>query len=162
MRGREFLMNDTYSFHANLEDLDNTYENMITVYKNIFKDLGIGDSTFFTYALGGTFSKYSHEFQTLTENGEDIIFVDKEKGIAVNKEVLETEEGRAEFADYNFTEHKASEVGNIFKLGTKFTSAFDVNYLDENGKSQEIVMGCYGIGVSRTMGIIADKCYDEK
>ncbi len=162
LRWREFLMNDTYSFHQNTEDLDKIYDQMVEVYKNIFDELGIGKDTFFTYALWGTFSKYSHEFQTLTDTGEDTIYVDKEKGIAVNKEVLETEEGRRDFADYTFEEYKASEVGNIFKLWTKFSGAFWSQYVDNTWAVQDIIMWCYGIGVSRTMGIIADKFYDEK
>lgn len=162
LRGREFLMNDTYSFHRDAKDLDITYNQMIEVYKRIFADLWIWDSTFLTYASWWTFSKYSHEFQTLTDSWEDIIYVDKEKNISVNKEVLDTEEWRKEFADCNFEEHRASEVWNIFKLWTKFTGACWAYYLDETWKRREILMWCYGIGVSRTMWIIADKFFDEK
>lgn len=162
LRWREFIMNDAYSFHTSIEDLDITYEKMQKVYQNIFKDLWLGDSTYLTYALWGTFSDYSHEFQTLTDSGEDVIYVDKEKNIAVNKEVLETEAWREKFKDCNFVEHRACETWNIFKLWTKFTDAFWVKYLDEQWKQREIVMWCYGIGVSRVMGVIADKFFDEK
>lgn len=162
LRGREFMMNDAYSFHTSIEDLDITYERMQKVYQKIFKDLWLGDSTYLTYALGWTFSEYSHEFQTLTENWEDVIYVDKEKNIAVNKEVLETEAGREKFKDCNFVEHKACETWNIFRLWTKFTDAFWVKYLDEKGKQREVMMWCYGIWVSRVMGVIADKFFDEK
>ena len=162
LRGREFLMKDMYSFHTTIEDLDTYYEQAIQVYHTIFKELGIGDDTYLTYASGGTFSKYSHEFQTLTPLGEDIIYVDKERKIALNKEIIDDPEVKKEFADYHFEEARASEVGNIFKLSTKFTDPFEVKYTDTDGNLKEVYMGCYGIGVSRTMGIIAEKLRDEK
>lgn len=162
LRGREFMMNDMYSFHESQESLDHMYNQMIDVYKNIFKELWIWDSTFLTYASGSTFAKYSHEFQTLTDYWEDIIYVDKEKWIALNKEIMEEESVKEEFAWYNFELHKASEVWNIFKLWTKFTDAFDVDYIDQNWKKRRVSMWCYWLGVSRTMWIIAEKFFDEK
>ncbi|MDD3263139.1 MAG: His/Gly/Thr/Pro-type tRNA ligase C-terminal domain-containing protein [Candidatus Absconditabacteria bacterium] len=162
LRGREFLMNDMYSFHTDQESLDEMYSKVIEVYKNIFRDLGIGNDTYLTYASGGAFSKYSHEFQTLTSLGEDIIHVDKDNKIALNNEIIEDPSVKEEFKENQFVEEKGSEVGNIFKLGTKFTDACDVNYVDKNGKKRRVYMGCYGIGVSRTMGIVAEKFLDEK
>lgn len=162
LRGREFLMNDMYSFHADQESLDEMYEKVIEAYKNIFKELWIWEDTYLTYASGGAFSKYSHEFQTLTPLWEDIISVDKNNKIALNKEIIEDESVQEEFKENNFIEERWSEVGNIFKLWTKFTDACDVNYMDKDGKKRRVYMWCYGIGVSRTMGIIAEKFLDWK
>ena len=162
LRGREFLMKDMYSFHVSQEDLDRYYEIAIATYHAIFKELGIGDDTYITYASGGTFAKYSHEFQTLTPLGEDLIYVDKERKVALNKEIIDDPDVKKEFKDYHFEEAKGSEVWNIFKLGTKFTEPFDVRFADDKGGNCEVFMGCYGIGVSRTMGIIAEKMKDDK
>lgn len=161
LRGREFWMKDMYSFHTSQEDLDRYYEIATQAYHKIFNELWIWSDTYLTYASGGTFSKYSHEFQTLTPLWEDIIYVDKERGIALNKEIIDDPEVKEEFKDYNFVEEKASEIGNIFKLWTKFTQAFDVKFTDEQGELQEILMWCYGIGISRAMGIISEKLKDE-
>ena len=162
LRGREFLMKDMYSFHVSQEDLDRYYEIAIATYHAIFKELGIGNDTYITYASGGTFAKYSHEFQTLTPLGEDLIYVDKERKVALNKEIIDDPDVKEEFKDYHFEEAKGSEVWNIFKLGTKFTEPFDVRFADDKGGNCEVFMGCYGIGVSRTMGIIAEKMKDDK
>ncbi len=163
MRGREFLMKDLYSFHRDQDDLDRFYETAIEAYKRVFKRLGLGDKTYVTFASGGAFSKYSHEFQTVSEAGEDTIYVSKEKSIAVNKEVL-TDEA---LADLDITrdeleEKKAIEVGNIFKLGTRFSEALGLFYADEKGEKKPVVMGCYGIGPSRLMGTIVEVLSDEK
>ncbi len=162
LRWREFLMNDMYSFHTDQESLDDMYEKVIGVYQNIFKDLGIWEDTYLTYASWGNFSKYSHEFQTLTPLWEDTIHVDKDQKIALNNEIIEDESVKEEFKDCNFVEQKWSEVGNIFKLWTKFTDSFNVNYMDKDWTQRRVFMWCYGIWVSRTMGIIAEKFLDEK
>ncbi len=163
LRGREFIMKDLYSFHRDQEDLDRFYDLATESYKKIFARVGIGDLTYFTYASGGTFSKYSHEFQTLTDAGEDIIYVNKEKGIAVNEEVLEDETLQSLGVTREDLEPiKAAEVGNIFKLGTKYSGAFDLTYKDENGESQPVIMGCYGIGLGRLMGVVVESLADEK
>ncbi len=163
LRGREFIMKDLYSFHRDQEDLDRFYDLATESYKKIFARVGIGDLTYFTYASGGTFSKYSHEFQTLTDAGEDIIYVNKDKGIAVNEEVLEDETLQSLGVTREDLEPiKAAEVGNIFKLGTKYSGAFDLTYKDENGESQPVIMGCYGIGLGRLMGVVVESLADEK
>jgi prolyl-tRNA synthetase len=162
LRWREFLMNDMYSFHTDQESLDEMYNKVIEVYKNIFRDLGIGSDTYLTYASGGAFSKYSHEFQTLTSLGEDTIHIDKNNKIALNNEIIEDSSVKEEFKENQFVEEKWSEVWNIFKLWTKFTDACDVNYIDKNWKERRVYMWCYGIWVSRTMGIVAEKFLDEK
>jgi prolyl-tRNA synthetase len=140
LRGREFLMKDMYSFHATPDDLDEYYAQSINVYHQIFRELGIGEDTYLTYASGGTFSKYSHEFQTLTPLGEDVIYVDREKKLALNKEILDNPEVKTEFKDYHFEEARASEVGNIFKLATKFSAPFEVKYADKEGNLKEVYM----------------------
>lgn len=163
LRGREFRMKDLYSFHASYEDLDTFYERAKETYKKIFERCGIGEKTILTFAGGGAFSKYSHEFQALSDAGEDTIYFSKEKGIAVNAEVY-TDEVLSEIGLTRETlaEHKAIEVGNIFKLGTRFSDALGLAYRDENGKIQKVIMGCYGLGPSRVMGAIAEILSDEK
>ncbi|MEK9167900.1 MAG: aminoacyl--tRNA ligase-related protein [Patescibacteria group bacterium] len=163
MRGREFLMKDLYSFHADQKDLDRFYDLAIVAYKNIFVRLGIGEKTYLTFASGGAFSKYSHEFQTISDAGEDTIYVSTENGIAVNKEVLNDEV----LADLGLkreelVEKKSIEVGNIFKLGTRFSDALDLSYVNETGEKKPVVMGGYGMGPSRLMGTIVEALSDEK
>jgi prolyl-tRNA synthetase len=152
LRGKEFIMKDLYSFHSSEEDLDRYYEKVKVAYRNIYERCGIGEKTYLTLAGGGTFSKYSHEFQTVTDAGEDVIYIDNEK----NKEAtnIEVYEGKKDESK----EVKAIEVGNIFKLGTKYSQAFDLK--DENGNL--IIMGCYGIGITRLMGSIVEVFNDEK
>lgn len=163
MRGREFLMKDMYSFSRNEEEHLAFYEKVQTAYKKIYERCGIGHLTYMTFASGGTFSKYSHEFQTLTGAGEDLIYVDEETGIAVNQEVLNDEV----LKDLNLTreklvEHKAVEVGNIFTLGTKFSEPLELNFKDEEGKEQKVFMGSYGIGPTRLMGTVVEVLSDDK
>jgi prolyl-tRNA synthetase len=163
MRTREFMMKDLYSFSKNREEHDVFYEKCAESYKKIFNRLGIGNDTFRTFASGGAFSKYSDEFQTLCEVGEDIIYLDREKGIAVNEEVYNDEVLKDLGLDKSKLEQcKAAEVGNIFTLGYRFSDALDLCYNDEDGKRQKVFMGSYGIGPSRVMGVIAEKLSDDK
>ncbi len=163
MRTREFMMKDLYSFSKNREEHDEFYEKCAESYKKIFNRLGIGNDTFRTFASGGAFSKYSDEFQTLTKVGEDIIYLDREKGIAVNEEVYNDEVLADLGLDKSKLEQcKAAEVGNIFTLGYRFSDAIDLTYNDEDGKRQKVFMGSYGIGPSRVMGVIAEKLSDDK
>ena len=168
LRGREFLMKDLYSFHTTQEDLDRYYEVVQGAYDKIFERLGLSHITYLTYASGGTFSKYSHEYQVLLPNGEDIIYISVEaekqgKRIAINREIYEAGVTECPVSGgKEFREEKASEAANIFKLGTKFSSAFEVTYSDNEGKQHEVMMGCYGIGISRLMGIIAEAMSDDR
>ena len=163
LRLREFIMKDLYSFHANQEDLDEYYEKAAKVYENIFRRVGLGKLTYKTYASGGTFAKYSHEFQTLTEAGEDLIYVCDKCHVAVNKEIIEDLEHKCpECGASDLHEEKAVEVGNIFKLGTKFSAALELNYKGQNGEIKPVIMGCYGIGPQRLMGTIAEIINDER
>lgn len=163
MRGREFLMKDLYSFNKSQQDLDEFYNLAIQAYKNYFNRIGLGEITYVTFASGGIFTKYSHEFQTLTPAGEDTVFVDRKKGIAVNKEVYSDEV----LADLNLNKDEleeitAAETGNIFKLGTKFSEPLGLTYIDEDGNNKHVVMGSYGIGPGRSMGVVVEVFNDER
>lgn len=162
LRGREFLMKDLYSFHADQADLDNYYERAIIAYNNIFKRFGLGEKTYLTYASGGSFSKYSHEFQTLTSAGEDIIYVCDDCQMAINKEIITDQNTCPKCGKSDLREDKAVEVGNIFKLGTKYSEPFDLKYQDKNGEKKMVIMGCYGLGLSRALGTIVEICHDER
>lgn len=162
IRGREFLMKDQYSFHTNQEDLDRFYEEVRGAYHRIYERLGLGGITYFTYASGGDFSKYSHEFQTVTEAGEDHIYICDQCKIAVNKEIIKEQSTCPVCGSSDLREEKAIEVGNIFKLGTRFSHPCNLKYTKQDGSSEEVVMGCYGIGPSRIMGTIVEVCHDEK
>lgn len=163
MRGREFLMKDLYSFHATEEDLDKFYTRVEQAYHKIFDRLGIGDCTFETFASGGIFSKYSHEFQTILPVGEDTIYYNSNKSVYINKEVYNDEVLKDLGVDgEEFKSTSAAEVGNIFKLKFKYSEPLGLKYIDDSNKQQTVYMGCYGIGVSRLMGVIAEKFADEK
>lgn len=163
LRTREFIMKDLYSFCRNQQELDEYYERAKAAYVRIFERLGLGAITYVTYASGGTFSRFSHEFQTLCEYGEDIIYINEEKKIAINREIFE-DAIIAEFGltKADFVEKKAIEVGNIFKLGTKFSDGLGLQYVDETGERKPVIMGSYGIGPGRVMGTIVETCNDEK
>lgn len=163
LRGREFLMKDLYSFHATQEDLDAYYARVEAVYAKIFNRLGLGEATHKTFASGGAFSKYSHEYQTVAAAGEDTIYVCT-CGLAYNKEIIHeitSCEGCGAKKD-SFTEQASIETGNIFKLGTRFSAAFGLKYAEKEGGQREVVMGCYGIGPSRIVGTLVELFHDDK
>lgn len=163
LRGREFYWKALYSFSKNDKEHEEFYEKAKEAYKNIFKRVGIGHLTYLTFASGGLFSKFSHEFQTLTEAGEDIIYVDENKNIAINKEVYNDEViENLGLVKEQLIEKKAIEVGNIFSLGTKYSTPFDLKYKDENGEDRLVIMGSYGIGLGRLMGTVVEVLSDEK
>ena len=163
MRTREFLMKDLYSFAATKEQHDQIYHQVEQAYARIYQRLGIGDDTFQTFASGGVFSKFSHEFQTLTPVGEDTIYFNADKSVVLNEEVL-NDEVLAELGVTRdqLTSARAAEVGNIFTLGTKYSAPLELEFTDQAGTRQTVLMGCYGIGVSRVMGVIAEKWADDK
>ena len=163
LRGREFLMKDLYSFHTSEEDLDAFYEKVEQAYAKIFERLGLGEDTFETFASGGIFAKYSHEYQTLLPVGEDTVYYNGDKSVVLNKEVL-TPEVLADLkvTREELTETTAAEVANIFKLKFKYSEPLELKFADENNSQQTVYMGCYGIGVSRVMGVIAEKFADDK
>lgn len=162
LRGREFNMKDLYSFHTSEADMEAYYDRALEAYKKIFLRCGINAIP--TEASGGTFSKVSHEFQMPTESGEDTIFVNSRGDYAWNREVVPEMKDGDEAPDGSgpVKEMRAIEVGNIFKLKTKFTDAFDVKYVDEHGDQQPVLMGCYGIGPSRVMGSIVEASHDDR
>jgi prolyl-tRNA synthetase len=163
MRGREFLMKDMYSFNRSDAELDAFYEQAIVAYKNVFNRAGIGEKTFLTFASGGMFSEFSHEFQTVCDVGEDTIYIDDEKGMAVNDEVMKDEVlARIGVERSKLREAKAIEVGNIFKYGTRYTKELGLVFTDEDGVQKPAVYGAYGIGLGRLMGTIVELLADDK
>jgi len=163
LRAREFIMKDLYSFDKSVEDHKKYYDKAKDAYIKIWERLGIGDQTYLCFASGGTFSNYSHEFQTLCETGEDTIYVDKKKKVAVNKEVYN--DGVLKDIDLkkeDMEEVKAIEVGNIFPLGTKYSEALGLFFTDEKGEKKPVVMGSYGIGIGRVMATIVELKHDDK
>ncbi|MBH2007735.1 prolyl-tRNA synthetase [Candidatus Saccharibacteria bacterium] len=163
MRGREFWMKDLYSFSRDQAEHDAFYEKAAEAYHKVYERLGLGGFTYKTFASGGSFSRYSHEFQTLSDVGEDIIYVHEGKKIAINEEVYTDEVLRdLGVTKDELVERKAVEVGNIFTLGTRFSDVLDLNYTNEKGERQKVFMGSYGIGPSRLMGLIAEHFSDEK
>ena len=163
MRTREFIMKDLYSFNRDEAAFKEFYEIVAKTYLQIFKRIGIGDQTYRTFASGGSFSKFSDEFQTVCDAGEDIIYIHDEKGIAINEEV-HTDEVLQELGikKEDLREAKAAEVGNIFPLGTKYAEALGLTYKDETGKEIPVYMGSYGIGPARLMGVMVELLSDEK
>ncbi len=163
MRGREFWMKDLYSFSRTQEEHDEFYELASKAYDKVYQRLGIGDITYKTFASGGSFAKYSHEFQTLSEVGEDKIYVHKGRRLAINEEVYNDEVLKdLGISKDELVQERAVEVGNIFTLGTKFSDALDLSYADIDGESKKVIMGSYGIGPSRLMGLIAEHFSDDK
>ena len=164
LRGREFYWKALYSFSKDEKEHSDFYREATKAYERIFEKVGIGDMTYITFASGGTFSKYSHEFQAITESGEDTIYVDEKKKLAVNKEVL-GEDGLMKemgFDKNKLIEMKSIEVGNIFSLGTRFSEPFDLKYKNEKGEDKLVVMGSYGIGLGRLMGTVVEILSDDK
>ena len=163
MRTREFVMKDLYSFSKDEAEHNEFYERSKVAYKNIFNRTGIGHLTYMTFASGGMFSKFSHEFQTITGAGEDTIYVDESKGIAINKEVYTDEiiESLGLSKD-TLVENRAVEVGNIFTLGTRFSDALGLKYQTETGESKSAFMGSYGIGPARLMGTVVEVLSDDR
>lgn len=164
LRGREFIMKDLYSFHTSEDDLNKFYELAKERYDAIFDRLGIGQDTYITFASGGDFTDdYSHEYQTVLEGGEDVIYLDRKNKVAYNKEVATPEDAKKLGVNFDELEQvMASEVGNIFPLSTKFSEHLDYKYSDEDNIQKNVWMGSYGIGISRLMGVITEKFADDK
>jgi len=151
LRGREFLMKDLYSFHTSDDDLNDYYEKVKEAYFKIYDRCGLKDKTFLTVASGGEFSSsISHEFQTITDSGEDDIYICKNCGVSFNKEIFDS---KCDCGSTEFEEKKSIEVGNIFKLGEKYSKPFNMD---------NIIMGCYGLGITRVMGSIVEVFNDDK
>ena len=162
MRGREFVMKDMYSVHASKEDLDKYYNAAIEAYKRCYDRFGIGDETYVTFASGGAFTKFSHEFQTICDAGEDYIYLHRGKNIAVNEEVLDEAVKELGIDRSELERVKTAEVGNIFNFGTQKSEEMRLVFTDAEGVEQYAYMGSYGIGITRVMGVIVEKFADDK
>ena len=163
-RSREFLMKDLYSFSRTEDELNSFYESVIEAYRKIFARVGLGEKTFLTLASGGSFgTPFSHEFQTITEAGEDTIYIHKGKNIAINKEVLtDATLASVGISKDELTESRSIEIANIYKLGTFYSVPLRLSYKAEDGKDVPVVMGSYGIGLGRIMGAVVETFSDEK
>lgn len=163
MRTREFIMKDLYSYSHSEEEHDAFYARVTESYLNIFKTVGLGDVTFLTFASGGAFTQFSHEFQTITDAGEDTIYLHRAKKVAINQEVLTDEVLKdVGLKRDELEEVKAAEVGNIFGFGTHKSKQLGLYYADEQGNKTPVVLGSYGIGITRLMGVIVEHFADEK
>ena len=162
LRVKEFIMKDLYSFHATQKDLEEYYEKAAKAYVNIYKECGIGKTTYRTFASGGSFSKYSDEFQTITNAGEDLIYICTKCSLAFNKEIKAEVQKCTNCGNAKFEEKKAVEVGNIFKMGTRYSKPFDLKFTDRDAIDKPVLMGCYGIGLGRLMAAIVEASHDEK
>jgi len=163
MRGREFLMKDLYSYSVDEEAHQKFYDEVTAAYLRVFDRLGIGEQTFLTFASGGAFTQFSHEFQTICDAGEDIIYLSRDKQVAVNKEVLTDEVlEQLELERDSLEELKAAEVGNIFSFGTTKSEEFGLTFTDDSGESRHVTLGSYGIGITRLVGVITELMADDK
>jgi prolyl-tRNA synthetase len=163
MRGREFVMKDMYSFCIGEEDHTAFYNATMEAYMRVYKRLGLGEDTFITFASGGAFTEFSHEFQTICDAGEDIVYINREKNIAINSEVLnDATLSKLGITREDLTEVKTAEVGNIFNFGRQKAEDLGLTYKNEAGESVPVWMGSYGIGVTRLIGVLVEKFADEK
>jgi prolyl-tRNA synthetase len=162
MRGREFVMKDMYSLHSSAEDLEAFYAQTIEAYKRCYERFGIGEDTYVTFASGGAFTRFSHEFQTICDAGEDIVYLHRGKNIAVNEEVLEDAIQELGVSREEMEPVKTAEVGNIFNFGTEKGEQMGVMYADKDGVQKPVYLGSYGIGITRVMGVIVEKFADDK
>jgi prolyl-tRNA synthetase len=163
MRGREFLMKDLYSYSLDEKMHQAFYESVTKAYLNVFKRVGIGEDTFVTYASGGAFTQFSHEFQTITEGGEDTIYINRKKNIAVNEEIANLDTlKKLGVTKADLEKVTTAEVGNIFNFGTKKSEVLGLYYTDALGNKVPVWMGSYGIGITRLMGVLAEKFSNEQ
>jgi prolyl-tRNA synthetase len=163
MRGREFVMKDMYSISLDAEQHEVFYQATIEAYNRIFERLGIGNETYVTFASGGAFTEFSHEFQTICDAGEDIIYLHRQKNIAVNEEVMDDENlAKLGIKREELEQVKSAEVGNIFNFGTQKSEDTNFTFTNAEGKKQFVHLGSYGIGVTRLMGVIVEKFADDK
>ncbi len=163
MRGREFVMKDLYAFSRTEAELQDFYNQVSDAYLRVFERVGLGDITYLTYASGGAFTQFSHEFQTITDTGEDTIYVSKSKKLAVNKEVYIDEVLTQLGLEKNELEEvKAAEVGNIFNFGSTKAEQLGVYFNDQAGAEKPVFLSSYGIGITRLMGVITEHFADDK
>ena len=162
MRGREFIMKDMYSIHASKEDLEAYYQAVIEAYKRCYHRFGLGDDTYVTFASGGAFTKFSHEFQTICAAGEDYIYLHRGRNLAINEEVVDEAVRELGIDKSELERVKTAEVGNIFNFGTQKSEEMGLVFTGEDGHQHHAYMGSYGIGITRVMGVIVEKFADDK
>lgn len=163
LRCREFIMKDMYSLSRTAKEHEQFYNQAIDAYHRVFKRVGIDEETFLTFASGGAFTQFSHEFQTILAGGEDTVFLDRQKRLAVNQEVMSDKVAQQlGLSKENLEKVTVAEVGNIFNFGTTKSEQLNLYFTDEKGRKQAVVLGSYGIGVTRLMGVIAEKFADDK
>jgi prolyl-tRNA synthetase len=164
MRCREFVMKDMYSFCETEEDHMKFYNLATEAYLNVYKRLGLGDITYVTSASGGAFTKnFSHEFQTICEAGEDVIYVHKKENYAVNEEIFNGETlAKLGAQKEDFEIKKAAEVGNIFTFGTEKSEKMGLYFTSSEGEKKPVFLGSYGVGVTRLVGVLTEIFSDEK
>lgn len=162
MRGREFIMKDMYSIHASKEDLEAYYQAVIEAYKRCYNRFGLGDDTYVTFASGGAFTKFSHEFQTICAAGEDYIYLHRDRNLAINEEVVDEAVRELGIDKSELERVKTAEVGNIFNFGTQKSEEMGLVFTGEDGRQHHAYMGSYGIGITRVMGVIVEKFADDK
>ncbi len=163
MRGREFVMKDMYSCSLDADQHEKFYQATIDAYKKIYDRIGIGQDTYVTFASGGAFTQFSHEFQTLCDAGEDTVYLHREKNIAVNEEVLDDGAlSKLGIKREELEKVTTAEVGNIFNFGIQKSKEMDFTFTNESGEKQYVHLGSYGIGITRVMGVVVEKFADEK
>ena len=163
MRGREFVMKDMYSCSLDSEQHEAFYQACIEAYMRIYARLGLGEDTYVTFASGGAFTQFSHEFQTICDAGEDVIYLHRAKNIALNEEVLDDDNlAKLGVKREELEKVKTAEVGNIFNFGTSKSEDMDFGFTNEKGEKQLVHLGSYGIGITRVMGVIVEKFADER
>lgn len=163
MRGREFVMKDMYSYATSEAEHKKFYDATIEAYHKVFARAGLGERTFLTFASGGAFTKFSHEFQTVSDVGEDTVYLHREKKLAINEEVLQDDVLESLGVKRDELEKVTSiEVGNIFSFGGTKCEQLDLYFKDESGESKPVILGSYGIGITRLMGAVAEIFADDK
>ncbi len=161
LRGREFSMKDLYSFHTDEKDLDEYYNKAHDAYLKIFKRMGL--EAFSVEASGGNISeKFSHEFMVKTKAGEDITVLCEKCNWAQNKEIAKVKKGdKCSKCGFKLSEEKTVEAGNIFNLENEYSSKMNLKFTDKDGKQKDVLMGCYGIGLGRSIGTIVEASNDN-
>ena len=162
LRGREFRMKDMYSFHTSQEDLSAFYQQVLKAYVRAYNRCGLRVKV--VQASGGVFTQnLSHEFQALTDAGEDVLIACNNCEFGENSEISTHKEGDAcPSCQSILIKTKGVEVGNIFDLGTKYSDSFELDVTNEKGERQRVLMGCYGIGTSRLVGTVVEASHDDK
>lgn len=164
MRCREFVMKDMYSYAHDEAEHMNFYNKTIDAYMNVYKRVGLGDSTYVTSASGGVFTdKFSHEFQTVCDAGEDVVYVHKDGKLALNEEIFNDETiEKLGAKKEDFEAKKTVEVGNIFTFGIGKCEQMGLYFTDKDGSKKGVFLGSYGIGITRLLGVLVEKFADEK